>query len=284
MTSGSTRDQVLVVTGMGDMGVAVAHRLGSGATVVLADVDEPRLARVEEALAGAGYAVHTVRTDVSSAEDVTALARVASSLGPIRSLVHTAGVSPVQASAEQIIAVDLVGTARVLDAFEPHVRPGTVAVCIASMAAILMPVAPETLALLAVTPTEELATLPVLDPSTLEPGIAYSLAKRGVQVRVEAASVAWGRRGGRVVSISPGVIATAQGTAELAGPSGDTMRGMVELSACRRLGTPDEIAAAAEFLVSPAASLVTGTDLLVDGGVVAAIRHQSAAEGSAHAS
>jgi NAD(P)-dependent dehydrogenase (short-subunit alcohol dehydrogenase family) len=284
MSTGPTRGEVVVVTGMGDMGAAVARRLGSGSTVVLADLDDARLSGVEAALARAGYDVHTVRTDISSADDVAALAQAAASLGPIRSVVHTAGVSPVQAPAGQIIAVDLVGTARVLDAFEPHVHPGMVAVCIASMAASLVPVAPETLARLAVTPTEKLAALPALDPTTLEPGIAYALAKRGVQVRVEAASVAWGRRGGRVVSISPGVIATEQGTQELAGPSGDGMRAMVELSGCGRLGTPDEIAATAEFLVSPAASLITGTDLLVDGGVVAAVRQRGAAEGSAHAS
>lgn len=272
MTASSTRDEVLVVTGMGSMGEAIARRLGSAYSVVLADLDDARLTDAEASLRRDGYAVHAVRTDISSVADVAALAEAASSLGGIRCVVHTAGVSPVQASSEQIIAVDLIGTARLLDAFEPYVGPGTVAVCIASMAGKLMPVPPETLQLLAVTPTDELHELPVLDPGTLDPGIAYAIAKRGTQVRVEAASVTWGRRGGRVVSISPGIIATAQGMEELAGPSGDAMRAMIEMSACRRLGTPADIAAAVEFLVSPAASLITGTDLLVDGGIVAAVR------------
>jgi NAD(P)-dependent dehydrogenase (short-subunit alcohol dehydrogenase family) len=275
MTDSSTRDEVLVVTGIGGMGEAIARRLGSGYSVVLADLDDARLAVVEASLRRDGYAVQAVRTDVSSAVDVAALAESAAGVGSLRCVVHTAGVSPVQATSEQIIAVDLIGTARLLDAFEPYVGPGTVGVCIASMAGKLMPVPPETLQLLATTPTDALHKLSVLEPSTVEPGIAYALAKRGTQVRVEAASVTWGRRGGRVVSISPGIIATAQGGEELAGPSGDSMRGMIELSACRRLGTPMDIAAAVEFLVSPAASLITGTDLLVDGGVVAAVRQSS---------
>jgi NAD(P)-dependent dehydrogenase (short-subunit alcohol dehydrogenase family) len=105
----------------------------------------------------------------------------------------------------------------------------------------------------------------------MDPGSAYGIAKRANHVRVAAASVAWGRRGGRVVSISPGIVATPMGEAELAGPFGDVMRSMIDGSGTRRIGTPDDIAAAVEFLVSPAASFITGTDLLVDGGVVAAM-------------
>jgi NAD(P)-dependent dehydrogenase (short-subunit alcohol dehydrogenase family) len=267
------RRDVVVVTGSGGMGEAVARRLGSGRHLVLADVSEAQLSRASDGLRAAGYSVHAVRADVSSVSDVSALARDASALGPIRCVVHTAGVSPVQATTEQIVEVDVIGTARMLDAFEPYVEPGTVAVCIASMAGTMTALDPETLLLLATTPTEELHALPVLDPATMPPGTAYGIAKRANQARVEVASLAWGRRGGRVVSVSPGVIATPMGAAELAGPFGDHMRAMVDMSGSRRLGTPDDIAAAVEFLVGPEASFITGTDLLVDGGVIAAIRN-----------
>ncbi|HEY3830909.1 MAG TPA: SDR family oxidoreductase [Acidimicrobiia bacterium] len=265
---------VVVVTGCGGMGEAIARRLASGRTVVLADFSGEQLARTSAQLEALGHVVHPVRTDVASAADVDALARSAAQLGPIRAVVHTAGMSPVQATSEQIVAVDVLGTAHVLDAFEAHVEPGTVAVCIASMAGTMMPVDADLLRMFATTPTAELAALPALDPTKLDPGIAYALAKRANQVRVEAASVAWGRRGGRVVSISPGVIATPMGRQELDGPFGDGMRAMVEASGTRRLGTPDDIAAVVEFLVSPAASFITGTDVLVDGGVVAAMHTQ----------
>jgi NAD(P)-dependent dehydrogenase (short-subunit alcohol dehydrogenase family) len=165
----------------------------------------------------------------------------------------------------------VIGTARVLDAFEPHVQPGTVAVCIASMAGTMTTLPPDVLRLLATTPTDQLHALAVLDPATMSPGSAYGIAKRANHVRVQAASIPWGRRGGRVVSISPGVISTPMGQAELAGPFGDSMRSMIEMSASQRIGTPDDIAATVEFLTSPAASFITGTDLLVDGGAIAAL-------------
>lgn len=265
---------VLVVTGAGGMGEAVARRLGSGRHVVVADASEQQLGRVVEALGALGFSAHGVRTDVSSKADVEALARTAADLGAIRGVVHTAGVSPVQATTRQVIDVDVVGTAYVLDAFEPYVEQGgTVAVCIASMAGTMTELPADVLQLLATTPADELAALPMLDVDALDPGTAYAIAKRGNHVRVQAASVAWGRRGGRVVSISPGVISTPMGAAELAGPFGDHMRDMVERSGTRRLGTPDDIAAAVEFLLSPSASFITGTDLLVDGGVIAAMRY-----------
>ncbi len=272
----SSNREVLVVTGAGGMGQAITRRMGSGCAVVLADFDDAHLTHVAGTLHADGYDVHPVRTDVSSADDVAALAHAAAELGPLRCIAHTAGLSPVQATAAQIIAVDFVGTARVLDAFEAHVRPGTVAVCIASMAASFATLPADTLHLLATTPTDQLPTLAALDPRALDPGSAYVVAKRAVQVRVEAAALGWGRRGGRVVSLSPGIIATPQGNEELAGSSGDGMRAMVDMSALRRLGTPEDIAAAVEFLASPAAALITGTDILVDGGIVAAVRRQGA--------
>jgi NAD(P)-dependent dehydrogenase (short-subunit alcohol dehydrogenase family) len=263
--------EVLVVTGAGGMGEAVARRLGAGRMVVLADYNNAQLERMTAALAGDGYEVHSVRVDVSSAKDVTMLAATAADLGTIRCIVHTAGVSPVHATSQQIVDVDVIGTARILDAFEQYVQAGTVAVCIASMAGTMTTLAPDVLKLLALTPTEELAALPVLDPESMVPGIAYGVAKRANHMRVQAASIPWGRRGGRVVSISPGVISTPMGQAELSGSSGDIMRTFIEMSGTGRIGTPDDIAAAVEFLVSPAASFITGTDLLVDGGVIAAL-------------
>ena len=267
------KDEIVVVTGAGGMGEAVARRLGPGRTLVLADASDARLADLRERLSVAGQRVHASRVDVSSADDVATLARTAASLGAIRAVVHTAGVSPVQATPAEIVIVDVIGTARVLDAFEPHVEAGTVAVCIASMAGTMTPLDADALALLATTPTDRLSALPLLDPATLDVASAYGIAKRANQARVEAASVAWGRRGGRGVSLSPGVIATPMGRAELAGPFGDVMRAMIERSGTGRIGTPDDVAAVVEFLVSPAASFITGTDLLLDGGVVAAMRY-----------
>jgi len=264
---------VVAVTGAGGMGEAVARRLGPGRTIVLGDSREAHLGDVAQRLRSDGHEVIAVHLDVASAAEVGAFAATAAAAGPIRAIVHTAGVSPVQATPAQIVAVDVIGTALVLDAFEPHARPGTVAVCIASMAGTMTAVDAETLRLLATSPVAQLPALAVLDPAAMDSGSAYGVAKRANQVRVEAASQRWGARGARVVSISPGIIATPMGAEELAGPFGDIMRSMISTSGTGRVGTADDIAAVVEFLVSPAASFITGTDLLVDGGVVAATRY-----------
>lgn len=272
MTFGREPSEVVVVTGAGGMGIQIARQLGIARHVVLADHDARILGRAAEALRGEGYVVHEVQVDVSDLSAVSTLASTAASLGRLSVVVHTAGVSPVQASPDRVVAVDVAGTAYLLDAFLEHAETGTVVVCIASMAGAMVSLPPELEQLLATTPSVELASLEVLDPAGLDAGSAYSIAKRANQLRVQAASVAYGRKGARVVSISPGVVSTPMGQAELDGPSGDQIRRLVLASGTQRLGTPTDIAAAVQFLASPQASFITGVDLLVDGGVVAAMR------------
>ena len=108
--------------------------------------------------------------------------------------------------------------------------------------------------------------------SITDPNFAYPIAKQANHIRVRAASAHWGRRGARINSISPGIISTPMGQQELASPVGDGMRAMIAMSGTGRQGTPDDIAAATAFLLGPDASFITGTDLLVDGGVIAAVK------------
>jgi NAD(P)-dependent dehydrogenase (short-subunit alcohol dehydrogenase family) len=254
------------------MGRAIARRLGPGSTLLLADVNPSALGETAEALQTEGQQVVEQVTDVSDAGSVAALASVAREIGRVDVLVHTAGLSPVQASVAAILHVDLLGAALVLDAFADVIAPGGAGVFIASSAGSMMPQDVDFERLLATTPTASLLDLPQLSESVIaDPGFAYGIAKRANQVRVRAASVPWGRRRARVNSISPGVISTPMGVAELNGPSGEFMQSMVSGSGTGRLGTPDDIAAAAEFLVGPQASFITGTDLLVDGGAVAGV-------------
>ncbi|MEQ6896107.1 SDR family oxidoreductase [Microbacterium sp. KR10-403] len=266
---------VTVIVGAGGMGETIARRIGAGTKLVVADFNDELLSRLQTELAGDGFDVTTQKVDVSSRESVAALADAAAALGPVTTVIHTAGLSPTQAPTPAILAVDLLGVAISLEEFARVIAPGGAGVVIASMAGTMaagrFPAEMETA--LALTPTDQLLALPFLAEGAVpNPGIAYSIAKRANQLRVQTASVAWGERGARINSISPGVISTPMGQLELASESGANMRAMVDASATGRLGTPSDIAAAAEFLVSPNASFVTGTDLLVDGGVVAAVR------------
>jgi len=260
---------VVVITGLGGMGIAIARRLGKDFTVVLADISQKALDNATQELEPIGCEVHPVQIDVSDQTSVRDLAVMANSLGRFRVLVHTAGVSPAQASTQQIAKVDLMGTAYVLEEFGRIAQPGSVAVCIASMAGHMVSLSPEIEEKLATAPPSELMNLSVLDPAQVSPQLAYPKAKRANLLRVESAANEWRKQGARVVSISPGIIMTPMTQEELsAGLSSMVMRVMIAMSGLERGGQPEEIAGVVAFLVSEESSSISGVDLLVDGGVV----------------
>jgi NAD(P)-dependent dehydrogenase (short-subunit alcohol dehydrogenase family) len=265
----------LVVIGAGGMGLAVARRLASGRRLLLADYSEASLEAALTALRGEGHSAEGHPVDVSDRGSVDKLATAAGSVGRVDAVIHTAGVSPVTATARQIYQVDLLGTAHVIDAFLPVASPGTSLVCVASMAGHFASLPADLEWHLATAPAGELLTHEGIDLDA-DPGTAYVVAKRGNQLRVQAAAHAWGRVGARLNTISPGVISTPMGQAELQGPMGAFIQSMIEESGARRVGTPDDIAAAAAFLTGPDSSFITGNDILVDGGAVAAQRWNTA--------
>lgn len=265
--------EVVVVIGSGAMGQAIARRIGVAKIILLADINEEAVRKTATLLSGIGFETRTAHVDVSSEESVTALARTASELGPVAHVVHTAGLSPAQASPAAILAVDLVGTALVLEAFGRVVAPGGSGIVIASQAGYMIPpLPPEQNEALARTPANQLTHLPFLQPDVVtNSGAAYALSKRANTLRVQAASVEWGDRGARLNSLSPGIIMTPLAQDELNSPAGAAYQQMIQASAAGRVGTPDEIGAVAAFLMGRDASFITGADLLIDGGVIAAI-------------
>lgn len=265
---------VAVVIGVGGMGYDAARRIGPGTHLVLADFNQKALDAVTEKVRAEGYQVTPVMVDVSERESVRALAEHAATLGPVRYVVHTAGLSPAQAPVAAILAVDLLGVALVIEEFCKAIAPGGAGVVIASMSGHFYPAfTGEQAVQLAITPADELLGLPIAAPVNFpSSSLAYSFAKRANLVRVQAGSVTWGAKGARINSVSPGVIATPMGQAELEGDHGTVMRAMIEHSNAKRVGTAADIAAAIEFLLSPASGFISGTDLLVDGGVTAAMQ------------
>jgi NAD(P)-dependent dehydrogenase (short-subunit alcohol dehydrogenase family) len=271
--STSEATEIVVVIGAGAIGQAIARRVGVGATIVLADVNDDTAEAAAGTLQAAGFQISTAQVDVSSPESVNRLTTTAAELGTVTHLIHTAGLSPAQASPQAIIAVDLVGVAHVLEEFGRVIGAGGSGVVIASQAGhMLPPLRPEQHEALARTPAAELARLPFLQADVVtNSGAAYALAKRANIVRVQAASVEWGDRGARLNSLSPGIIMTPLAMDELNSPAGDAYQRMIRASAAGRVGTPDEIGSAAAFLMGRDGSFITGADLLIDGGVIAAI-------------
>lgn len=263
---------VIIVIGPGLIGQAIARRVGVAKRVLLADVRRENAAAAAEVLGNAGYDVSVATVDVSSRAAVHALVETATGLGEVTGLIHAAGVSPSQAPPATILRVDLYGTALVLEEFGNVIAAGGSGVVIASQSGHrLPPLSPEQNQALATTPVDELLDLSFLQPDqVIDPLQAYQIAKRGNSLRVMAEAVRWGRRGARVNTISPGIVITPLAKDELTGPRGAGYRQMIASSPVGRAGTPDEVGSVGALLMGPDGGFITGSDILMDGGVTAA--------------
>ena len=269
---GVSMKKIIVVIGSGLIGQAIARRVGAGKHVLLADIRLDNAKTAAEVMENAGYEVSVATVDVSSRTSVHALVEKATGLGDITGLIHAAGVSPTQASPAAILKVDLYGTALVLEEFGNVIASGGAGIVIASQSGHrLPPLTVEQNEALVTTPADELLSLPFLQPDQVTDSLhAYQLSKRGNSLRVMAEAVRWGKRGARINTISPGIIITPLAKDELTGPRGAGYRRMIEVSAAGRAGTPDEVATVAALLMGPDGGFITGSDILMDGGVTAA--------------
>jgi NAD(P)-dependent dehydrogenase (short-subunit alcohol dehydrogenase family) len=262
---------VVLVIGAGSIGQAIARRVSAGKHVLLADLRQENAAAAAEVLSNAGFEVSTATVDVSSRASIQALVGAVTALGEMTGVIHAAGVSPSQASPATILSVDLYGTAVLLEELGKVIARGGAGVVIASQSGHrLGALTAEQDKALATTPADELLSLPMLQPDKVKDSLhAYQLAKRGNSLRVMAEAVRWGKRGARVNTISPGIIITPLAKDELTGPRGEGYRRMIELCPAGRAGTPDEVGSVGALLMGPEGAFITGSDVLMDGGVTA---------------
>ena len=264
---------VIALLGAGSMGTAIVRRIAAGKKILLGDISEKKLEKVSHDFQYSGYDVETMIVNALEKNSVEAFARKAASLGPVMYFIDTAGASPNQAKPEHIIALDMVGTGYAVDAFGGVIAPGGAGLIISSQTGYMYPIPYETEQEILNTPTEKLAELSIVrDIAMQNSGWAYMIAKRVNHLQaMKAAATTWKVRRARINTLSPGIIVTPLAYDEFAA-AGEGYQRMIDASAAERSGTSDEIAEAGAFLLGEHAGFITGTDLLIDGGTIAAIR------------
>lgn len=264
---------IAVVIGGGGTGMATARRLGQSYRVMLASLSGAKNAGREAALREDGIDAIAVQCDMTDPASVEALARTVEARGQLGVLAHVAALSPSMGDWRTLLSVNLVGAALMERAMLRLAGVGTAAVFVSSLAAhggalpgddVLAilddPLAPDFFAKLeAIVPTHS-------------SGMAYRLSKLGLNRMIQRRAAAWGRKTARIVSMSPGLIATPMGALEFEGDSREVKLDLLRATPLGREGTLPEVCDAIEFLASPRASFITGIDLLVDGGAAAAVR------------
>lgn len=271
MAAEERRKDVMLLTGAGQIGMAIARRMGYGTKIVVGDKKTENAQAICNILNQAGFDAVALEMDLSSRSSILKMIAEAQKYGEISMLVNAAGVSPSQASVEMILRVDLYGTAVLLEEVGKVIKWGGVGVTISSQSGHRMPaLSAEEDEQLAVTPPEKLLELALLQPERIKDTLhAYQLAKRCNEKRVMAEAVKWGERGARINSISPGIIVTPLAIDEFNGPRGDFYKNMFAKCPAGRPGTADEVANVAELLMGEKGQFITGADFLIDGGATA---------------
>ena len=263
--------QVMLLAGAGQIGMAIARRMGYGRKILVGDKNTEHAQQVADILKAAGFDALPMELDLASRESIRGMIAEAQKWGEIAMLVNAAGVSPSQEPIEAILQVDLYGTAVLLEEVGKVIAPGGVGVTVSSQSGHRMKqLTHEEDEQLACAPTEELLSLDLLQPEHISDTLhAYQLAKRCNEKRVMAESVKWGERGARINSISPGIIVTPLALDEFNGPRGGFYKNMFQKCPAGRPGTADEVANVAELLMSDRGAFITGADFLIDGGATA---------------
>lgn len=266
------KKDVIALLGAGSMGTAIVRRIAAGRKILLGDISAENLEKVSTDFRYSGYDVETMIVNALEKDSIEAFAQKAAALGDVMYFIDTAGASPNQASPEQILNLDMVGTGYAVDAFGKVMARGGAGLLISSQTGYMMPIPFDVESQILTASTEELMDIPFIKETATNSGAAYIIAKRVNQLQaLKAAATTWKERRARINSLSPGIIVTPLAYDEFAA-AGDNYQAMIDASAAMRTGTIDEIAEAGAFLLGEHAGFINGTDLLIDGGTIASMR------------
>ncbi|MFE5705197.1 short-chain dehydrogenase [Rhodococcus sp. ACS1] len=264
---------IALVIGGGGMGMSTARRLGQSHRIVLASLSADKNPNREAVLREDGIDVTATQCDITDPESVTELGKFVAKQGQLRTLAHVAALSPSVGDWRTLLTVNLIGATLIERKCLELARQSTAAIFVSSLAAHRSdPPTDEIISVL----DDPLAPdffdrLEALVPEK-QPVQAYRLSKFAINRMCRRRATAWGAKGARIVSMSPGLIATPMGAREFSGQSGKLKLELLRNTPLEREGTMVETADAIEFLASDRASFITGTDLLVDGGTLSAVR------------
>lgn len=263
------------------MGFEAAKLVGGDCDVILVGRTVSKLENAIAELQALGINAEAFPCDASDRDSVRKLALYSASKGNVKAVIHAAGVSPKMTDPASIFTINAIGTICINEEMSAVMGAGSCILNVASMSAYMIPsnqipidlymdsfAAPEQF-------LESMLGVIYMAPESAQSGAAYSISKNFVKWYSAQNACRFGSRGIRVVSISPGTFATPMGKIE-----GEAASSIAENGALGRVGASVEIARVMAFLVSDAASYITGTDILCDGGTVASI-NAAQAEGNA---
>lgn len=265
---------VCVVTGGGSgMGFETARILGKEMKIILVGRTISKLENAVNTLRNEGVDVEAYPCDASDRDSVKKLVAYAKEQGTIKTVIHAAGVSPHMADGEKIFTINALGTIYVDEEFAEVMGEGSCILNVSSMSAYMLPQdkVPTQLYTLSLSDADAFIggakQMIAAVPEQMKTGMAYTISKNFVVWYTTRMAVRYGKKGIRIVSISPGTFKTPMGEIE-----GEEAASFALKGALGRLGEPEEIAKMMAFMVSDECSYLSGVDILYDGGSIAALQ------------
>ena len=265
-----TQKKIIVITGgAGGIGQACAKSF-KGQPIVITDYSQQQVDESVETLKKEGFDVSGIACDITNTGDIDKLVKFVAEKGSFKALIHTAGVSGNEKNLNKLYTIDLVATELLIDAFYHLAEKDSVAILLSSMMAHTVPAYDkydDALANPQVTGSFETVSQFVDGNSDT----MYNFVKRGVILLTHKNVDKWGAKGARILSVSPGVIETPMGL-KAAAEHPERMEAIKQATPLKRNGQPEDIADVIYFLSSDGARFITGTDVLIDGGVIQNIK------------